>query len=654
MAQAGVSEVACAAGVYLASFRGKENMGALLESIHTPADLKRLSFAQMAELAEQIRAFLIQTLAKTGGHLGPNLGVVELTLALHAVFNTPEDKLLFDVSHQAYIHKILTGRLDRFATIRQPGGLNGFMLRTESEHDAFGAGHAGTALSAALGMAVARDLAGGTENVIAVAGDAAFTNGISFEALNNIGEQTKRLIIVLNDNEWSIDRNVGAIARYFHKIVTNAHYQQLHESAKRIVQKIGGKTAVTLARRAEEAAKSMLWPSILFEEFGLEYFGPIDGHNLPLLVETFKFLKGIDRPVLLHVLTQKGRGYQPALDGQKKFHGLGPYDAKTGNTKPAGLPTYSEVFANTLVELANKNDRIVAITAAMPNGTGLDLFRPHHPKRYFDVGIAEEHAVVFAAGMATRGFRPVCAIYSTFLQRAFDPIVHDVALQKLPVVFCMDRAGLSGDDGPTHHGLFDISYLRGIPEMVLMAPKDEDELADMMATAVQLPGPSAIRYPRGVVAGVECKAEPQLLTVGKAEVIEDGSDVAILGLGPMVALAKELGSRLDRDGFSAAVINPRFVKPLDRDLLAAYARRVAAFVTFEDHVKMGGFGAAVIEALEDMGSPVPVVRIGWPDQFIEHGKIEDLRTRYGLTVEAAQAQVLPLVAHRRRATLVAS
>jgi 1-deoxy-D-xylulose-5-phosphate synthase len=654
MAQAGVLVAACAAGVYLASFRGKENMGALLESIHSPADLKRLSFAQMSELAEQIRAFLIQTLAKTGGHLGPNLGVVELTLALHAVFNTPEDKLLFDVSHQAYIHKILTGRLDRFATIRQPGGLNGFMLRTESEHDAFGAGHAGTALSAALGMAVARDLAGGTENVIAVAGDAAFTNGISFEALNNIGEQTKRLIIVLNDNEWSIDRNVGAIARYFHKIVTNAHYQQLHESAKRIVQKIGGKTAVTLARRAEEAAKSMLWPSILFEEFGLEYFGPIDGHNLPLLVETFKFLKGIDRPVLLHVLTQKGRGYQPALDGQKKFHGLGPYDAKTGNTKPAGLPTYAEVFANTLVELANKNDRIVAITAAMPNGTGLDLFRPHHPKRYFDVGIAEEHAVVFAAGMATRGFRPVCAIYSTFLQRAFDPIVHDVALQKLPVVFCMDRAGLSGDDGPTHHGLFDISYLRGIPEMVLMAPKDEDELADMMATAVQLPGPSAIRYPRGVVAGVECKAEPQVLTVGKAEVIEDGSDVAILGLGPMVALAKELGSRLDCDGFSAAVINPRFVKPLDRDLLAAYARRVAAFVTFEDHVKMGGFGAAVIEALEDMGSPVPVVRIGWPDQFIEHGKIEDLRTRYGLTVEAAQAQVLPLVAHRRRATLVAS
>jgi 1-deoxy-D-xylulose-5-phosphate synthase len=629
-------------------------MGALLETIHSPADLKCLSFAQMAELAEEIREFLIQTLSKTGGHLGPNLGVVELTLALHAVFNTPEDKLLFDVSHQAYIHKILTGRLDRFATIRQPGGLNGFMLRTESEHDCFGAGHAGTALSAALGMAVARDLAGGKEHVIAVAGDAAFTNGISFEALNNIAEQTKRMIIVLNDNEWSIDRNVGAIARYFHKIVTNEHYQHLHESARRIVQKIGGKTAVTLARRAEEAAKSMLWPSILFEEFGLEYFGPIDGHNLPLLVETFKFLKTVDRPVLLHVLTQKGRGYQPALDGQKKFHGLGPYDAETGNTKPAGLPTYSEVFANTLVELANKNDRIVAITAAMPNGTGLDHFRPHHPKRYFDVGIAEEHAVVFAAGMATRGYRPVCAIYSTFLQRAFDPIVHDVCLQKLPVVFCMDRAGLSGDDGPTHHGLFDISYLRGIPEIVLMAPKDEDELADMMATAVQLPGPSAIRYPRGTVAGVERKAEPQILTVGKAEVIEDGSDVAILGLGPMISMARELGIRLERDGYSAAVINPRFVKPLDRAMLEAYARRVAVFVTIEDHVKMGGFGSAVIEALEEMGSKVPVVRIGWPDQFIEHGKIDDLRARYGLTVDAAYAQVLPLVTHRRRATLVAS
>jgi 1-deoxy-D-xylulose-5-phosphate synthase len=629
-------------------------MGALLETIHSPADLKRLNPAQMAELAEEIRAFLIQTLSKTGGHLGPNLGVVELTLALHTVFDTPSDRILFDVSHQAYIHKILTGRLDRFATIRQPGGLNGFMLRTESEHDCYGAGHAGTALSAALGMAVARDLAGGKENVIAVAGDAAFTNGISFEALNNIADQTKKLIVVLNDNEWSIDRNVGAIARYFHRIVTNEHYNRLHDSARRIVEKIGGKTAVEVVRRAEEAAKSMLWPSIMFEEFGLQYYGPIDGHNLPLLIETFKFLKAENRPVLLHVLTQKGRGFQPALDGQKKFHGLGPYDPETGSTKPAGVPTYAEAFANTLVQMANKNDRIVAITAAMPNGTGLDLFRPHHPKRYFDVGIAEEHAVVFAAGMATRGFRPFCAIYSTFLQRAFDPIVHDVALQKLPVVFCMDRAGLSGDDGPTHHGLFDISYLRGIPEMVLMAPKDEDELADMMATSLTINGPSAIRYPRGAVANVQCKAEPQAIPVGKAEVLSDGSDVAILGLGPMTAYARELGQRLEKDGFSVAVINPRFVKPIDREMLASYARRVAAFVTFEDHVKMGGFGSAVIEALQEIGIAIPVVRIGWPDQFIEHGKIESLRAKYGLTVDAAYTQVLPLLHARKRRTLVAS
>ena len=629
-------------------------MGALLESIHSPADLKRLSFAEMAVLAEEIREFLIQTLSKTGGHLGPNLGVVELTLALHAVFDTPQDKLLFDVSHQAYIHKILTGRLDRFETLRQPGGLNGFMLRTESEHDCYGAGHAGTALSAALGMAVARDLSGGNEHVVAVAGDAAFTNGISFEALNNIADQTKRLIVVLNDNEWSIDRNVGAIARYFHKIVTNEHYKNLHDQAHRILERFGGKTALTVARRAEEAAKSLLWPSVLFEEFGLQYFGPIDGHNLPLLVETFKFLKSADHPVLLHVLTQKGRGFQPALDGQKKFHGLGPYDPETGKTKPAGLLTYAEVFANTLVKLANDDPKIVAITAAMPNGTGLDLFRPHHPRRYFDVGIAEEHAVVFAAGMATQGYRPVCAIYSTFLQRAFDPIVHDVCLQKLPVVFCMDRAGLSGDDGPTHHGLFDIAYLRGIPEITLMAPKDEDELADMMLTAVQLPGPSAIRYPRGVVSGVALKPEPQAIPVGKAEVLQDGSDVAILGLGPMISLAKELAMRLERDGYSAAVINPRFVKPIDREMLELYARRVSAFVTFEDHVKMGGFGSAVIETLKDLGSAVPVVRIGWPDRFIEHGKVDDLRARHGVSVDEALAQVLPLLVRRMRPALVAS
>jgi 1-deoxy-D-xylulose-5-phosphate synthase len=398
----------------------------------------------------------------------------------------------------------------------------------------------------------------------------------------------------------------------------------------------------------------MLWPSILFEEFGLQYYGPIDGHNIPQLVETFKFLKTVNRPVLLHVLTQKGRGFQPALDRQKKFHGLGPFDPETGETKPTDQLTYAEAFANTLVHLAGQDEHIVAITAAMPSGTGLDLFRPHFPKRYFDVGIAEGHAVVFAAGMAARGFRPVCAIYSTFLQRGFDPIVHDVALQKLPVLFCMDRAGLSGDDGPTHHGLFDIMYLRGIPGMVLMAPKDEDELADMMKTALQLPGPSAIRYPRGAVPGVARKPEPQVIPLGKAEVLKDGSDVAILGLGPMTTLAQELAERLECDGYSAAVINPRFIKPIDREMLAEYASRVAAFVTFEDHVKMGGFGSAVIETLAELGSAVPVVRIGWPDHFIEHGKVDDLRAKYGVSVDEAQAQVLPLLALRKCSTIFAS
>lgn len=620
-------------------------MGHLLDTIQSPADIKHLSIVELESLAQEIRETLIRSLSKTGGHLGPNLGVVELTLAMHYVFDTPKDKFVFDVSHQAYIHKLLTGRRDRFETIRQPGGLNGFMLRTESDHDIYGAGHAGTALSAALGMAVARDLAGGNENVVALAGDAAFTNGISFEALNNIADQTKRLIVVLNDNEWSIDRNVGAIARYLHKIVTNEHVNHLHDSAARLLEKFGktGKTAVNVVRRAEEAAKGLLWPSVFFEEFGLTYYGPLDGHNIGLLIETFQFLKLQDRPVLLHAITQKGRGFQPALDKQKKFHGLGPYDPETGETKSAGQPTYSEVFANTLVKLADQNDKVVAITAAMPNGTALDLFRPHHPKKYFDVGIAEEHAVIFAAGMATRGYRPFCAIYSTFLQRAFDPIVHDVCLQNLPVVFCMDRGGLSGDDGATHHGLFDISYLRGIPNIIHMVPKDEDELADMLYTATLHDGPSAVRYPRGTGPGTTVKAQPAELPIGKAEVITDGSDIAIFGLGALLPMAEELSARLAELGYSAAVINPRFVKPLDKEMLASYAKRVGVIVTFEDHVLMGGYGSAVMEALADMQLDVPVVRIGWPDRFIEHGKVEQLRARYGVSVEAALEKLAPLL-----------
>ncbi len=610
-------------------------MSRILETINSPADVKKLSIAELTQLAQEIRERLIQSVAKTGGHIGPNLGVVELTIAMHVVFDTPVDSLIFDVSHQAYVHKLLTGRERQFHTIRQPGGLNGFMLRTESEHDSFGAGHAGTALSAALGMAVARDMSGGSEHIVALAGDAAFTNGISFEALNNIAAQTKRLIIVLNDNEWSIDKNVGAIAEYFHKIVLNSTYNSLHDKAAGLVEKFGGKAARHVARKAEEAAKGLVGRGMIFEEFGLSYFGPIDGHNLPLLIETFRFLKQQNKPVVLHAITQKGRGFQPAIDGQKKFHGLGPYDPETGETKVAGQKTYSEIFAETLTKLADRNDKVVAITAAMPNGTALDLFRPHHPDRYFDVGIAEEHAVIFAAGMATKGYRPFCAIYSTFLQRAFDQIVHDVALQNLPVVFCMDRGGLSGDDGPTHHGLFDISYLRSVPNLIHMVPRNEDNLADMMYTAMLHDGPSAIRYPRGTGPASVVKAQPVQIEIGKAEVLQDGSDVAIFALGAMMGEGERLREMLEQQGLRTALIDPRFAKPIDRECVGEYGRRCGLLITLEDHVLAGGFGSAVLECVNGLELAVPVVRIGWPDQFIEHGKADDLRKKYGLTAEAA-------------------
>jgi 1-deoxy-D-xylulose-5-phosphate synthase len=613
----------------------------LLSKIESPADVKRLTIAQLTQLAEEIRERLIVGVSKTGGHIGPNLGVVELTLAMHYVFDTPRDSFVFDVSHQAYVHKLLTGRNRQFETIRQPGGLNGFMLRTESEHDSYGAGHAGTALSAALGMAVARDMSGGKEHIVALCGDAAFTNGISFEALNNIAAQTRRLIVVLNDNAWSIDKNVGAIAEYFHKIVTNPTIAGLHDRAAGLLERFGGKAVRHVARKAEEAAKGLIGPGMLFEEFGLSYYGPVDGHNLPLLIETFKFLKQQNKPVVLHAITQKGRGFQPALEKQKKFHGLGPYDPETGETKSTGQKTYSEIFAESLSKLADGNDKVVAITAAMPNGTGLDLFRPKHPTRYFDVGIAEEHAVIFAAGMATKGYKPFCAIYSTFLQRAFDQIVHDVCLQNLPVVFCMDRGGLSGDDGPTHHGLFDISYLRSVPNIIHMVPKDEDELADMMYTAMLREGPSAIRYPRGTGPGVKVKEQPKALAIGVAEVVKDGHDVAIFGLGAMLPEAQRLAAMLEREGFSAAVINPRFAKPIDRECVAEYGRQCGLLVTLEDHVLAGGFGSAVLEALSGLELPVPVLRVGWPDAFIEHGKVEALREKYGLTAEAALEKARP-------------
>ncbi len=613
-------------------------MSNLLESINSPADVKRLTLPQLTDLAAEIRHRLIQSVAKTGGHIGPNLGVVELTIAMHYVFDTPADSFIFDVSHQAYVHKLLTGREKRFHSIRQPDGLNGFMLRTESEHDSFGAGHAGTALSAALGMAVARDMSGGKEHIVALAGDAAFTNGISFEALNNVASQTKRLIIILNDNEWSIDKNVGAIAEYFHKIATNSTYTSLHDKAAGLVERFGGKAARHVARKAEEAAKGLVGRGMIFEEFGLSYFGPIDGHNLQLLIETFKFLKTQNKPVVLHAITQKGRGFQPALEGQKKFHGLGPYHPETGETKAAAQKTYSEIFAESLSKLADTNDKVVAITAAMPNGTALDLFRPRHPDRYFDVGIAEEHAVIFAAGMATKGYRPFCAIYSTFLQRAFDQIVHDVCLQNLSVVFCMDRGGLSGDDGPTHHGLFDISYLRSVPNLIHMVPRDEDALADMMYTALLHGGPSAIRYPRGTGPGVRVKEEPVALEIGKAEILRDGHDVAVFALGAMMAEGERLVEMLEAQGLSAALIDPRFAKPIDRECVSESARKCGLLITLEDHVLAGGFGSAVLETLNEMEISLPVVRVGWPDAFIEHGRVEALREKYGLTAEGAMAK----------------
>jgi 1-deoxy-D-xylulose-5-phosphate synthase len=617
-------------------------MTKILETINSPADVKRLSIAELTELAAEIRERLILSVAKTGGHI-----------AMHFVFDTPIDSFIFDVSHQAYVHKLLTGREKHFHTIRQADGLNGFMLRTESVHDSYGAGHAGTALSAALGMAVGRDMSGGSEHIVALAGDAAFTNGISFEALNNIAAQTKRLIIVLNDNAWSIDKNVGAIAEYFHKIATNPTYNSLHDKAAELVEKFGGKAARHVARKAEEAAKGLVGRGVIFEEFGLSYFGPIDGHNLPLLIETFKFLKQQNKPVVLHAITQKGRGFQPAIEGQKKFHGLGPYHPTTGETKPAGQKTYSEVFAESLSRLADNNDKVVAITAAMPNGTALDLFRPHHPNRYFDVGIAEEHAVIFAAGMATKGYKPFCAIYSTFLQRAFDQIVHDVCLQNLPVVFCMDRGGLSGDDGPTHHGLFDISYLRSVPNLIHMVPRDEDTLADMMYTAMLHDGPAAIRYPRGTGPGVPVKARPQAVAIGKAEVLRDGYDVAVFALGAMMAEGERLAEMLEAQGLIVALIDPRFAKPVDSDCINRYGQRCGLLITLEDHVLAGGFGSAVLECVNDLELTVPVVRVGWPDAFIEHGKVESLRAKYGLTAEAAMEKARLHVRHLVEARAVA-
>ncbi len=634
-----------------------------------PEHVKKLTVPQLQELAGEIREELIAGLAKAGGHLGPNLGVVELTIALHRVFNSPLDKFVWDVSHQVYVHKILTGRKNRFRTIRQTDGLNGFALRSESEHDCYGAGHAGTALSAALGMAAARDKRGSNENVVCIFGDAALTNGISFEALNNIGHTTRKFIGILNDNEWSIAKNVGAISNYLNKLITHPRYNKLSRDFEAFVRRIPrGDVAAALAHKAFEGMKGALTVGmrqkhevamdgdgrggygspVFFEEMGMRYLGPIDGHNLPLLISTMEFARTCDHPIVIHILTQKGKGFEAALKQPEKFHGLGPYDAKTGETpaaKPGAAPMYQDVMGQTLVKLCQKNNTLVGITAAMPSGTGLKHLEKAMPDRYYDVGIAEEHGVIFAAGMATMGMHPVVAIYSSFLQRAYDCIHHDVCLQNLPVIFCMDRAGLSANDGPTHHGLFDIAYLRCLPNVTAMAPANEDELADMMFTATHLNHPTFIRYPRGAAEGVPIKVQPALLEIGKAQVVQNFSNtgkrkVALFGLGPLNSLARKAAAQLAAEGFDCAVINPRFTKPLDGGTHEFFGNAADLVVTVEDHTIMGGYGSAVLELLSEKNVSTPVVRIGWPDQFIEHASSVDvLRARYGLTAENIVAKV---------------
>jgi 1-deoxy-D-xylulose-5-phosphate synthase len=630
----------------------------ILDSIKHVSDVKKLEIPQLEQAAQEIRDELIDVLSKTGGHLGPNLGVVELTLALHKVFECPKDKFTWDVSHQGYVHKMLTGRRESVKQMRQFGGACGFLMRSESEFDHFGAGHAGTALSAALGMATARDMKGTDESVIAVIGDAALTCGVTYEALNNIAHHTKKIIVILNDNKWSIAKNVGAIASYLNKIVTSPTYTRWHKKTEDLLEKLHLGEFAKLERRAEGAAKGLLvhaashevagTPAVLFEEMGLHYYGPIDGHSLKDLIHLLTFAKNSEGPVVLHILTEKGRGFKPALDKPEPFHGCGKFDPDSGEfIKSDGPPAWNNVFCDGAIKLAESNNKICCITGAMPSGTGLTKFAKAFPQRFFDVGIAEEHAVLFAAGMATNGFRPICAIYSTFLQRAYDMIIHDVALQNLPVMFCMDRAGCV-EDGPTHHGVFDIAYLRPIPNVIHMQPKDEDEFNDMLFTMSQHQGPSAIRYPRGAAKGVKIKSQPKLLELGKAEVIQhgkyteefEGKRVAIWGLGNMLDMAIDTAKLLEKEGISCAVINPRFIKPLDMGSLDFFSRNVDVIVTIEDHVANGGFGSIVAESLDSLKINLPLVKVGWPDVFIEHGAINLLREKYGLTAKETTRRVL--------------
>ena len=615
----------------------------LLEYIDKPEQLHTLNIDQLEQLAGELREYIIKTVSQTGGHLAPSLGAVELTLALYSTFHLPVDKVVWDVGHQAYAHKILTGRREQFKKLRQKGGITGFPCRKESAYDAFGVGHASTSISGALGMAAARDILGRGEHIIAVIGDGAMTGGEAFEALNHAGDLKKNLIVVLNDNGMSIDCNVGAMSEYLSKIRVAPQYRQVKEDLKGFLRSIPhiGDTVVKTAEYLKDGMRAVLVPGEIFEEMGFVYVGPIDGHNISAMKDVFERVRLIDGPVLVHVHTKKGKGYLPAELQPDKFHGVGKFDIPSGKViKASGKPpTYTSVFSDAIVTLAEKNTSIAAITAAMPEGTGLKRFSELYPERYFDVGIAEEHAVTLAAGMATAGIHPVVAIYSSFAQRSYDQLMHDVCLQNLPVTLCLDRAGLVGADGATHHGAFDLSYLRTMPGMVVMAPKDENELRHMLYTAVNYEGPAAVRYPRGEGIGVPLDSDFNELEIGKAEIVRDGGNIAILAVGTMVSAACKTAELLLKRGINCTVVNMRFIKPLDKECILQMADKMEAIVTMEENVLNGGFGSAVVELLADEGRSIPVLRFGIPDEFIEQGTQSELREQCGLTPEQMSEKI---------------
>ncbi|MFZ5823212.1 MAG: 1-deoxy-D-xylulose-5-phosphate synthase [Bacillota bacterium] len=596
-----------------------------------PEQLKGLSTAQLLSLGEEIRQVILQTVATTGGHLAPNLGVVELTLALHTVFDSPHDKILWDVSHQSYVHKLLTGRYHRFHTLRQYEGIAGFTDPKESIHDHFHWGHASTSISAAVGMAKARDLRGENFEVIAVIGDGALTGGMAFEALDHAGHDKTKLIVVLNDNSMSIAPNVGGISNYLARIRTGPSYQRVKHDVAEALKHIPfvGAQAFEFVDRLKEGVKHLLVHNMFFEDLGFTYLGPVDGHNLPALQDALRQARSYPGPTVVHVVTTKGKGVPYAEELPDKFHGGGPFDVETGKTKPSAV-TYSEVFGNTVSKLAQQDGRVVAITAAMPGGVALTKYAKEFPTRYFDVGIAEQHGVTFAAGLAKQGMRPVFAVYSTFLQRAYDQVIHDVALQNMPVVFAIDRGGLV-EDGATHQGVFDVAYLRAIPRMVVMAPKDENELQHMLYTAISHDGPSSLRYPRGKAVGVPMDETLTSMEIGRGELVREGADVALVGLGTMTQVCLAAAEMLAREGISAAVVNPRFVKPLDRELLTRIGREIGAVVTVEEAYLAGGFGSAVLELYAEENVTARVKRVGLPDEFVEHGAPQHYHQRYGLT-----------------------